>query len=357
MTLQRYIARVFAFHIASVMLGLLAVLLTLDVIGESNRILAGAGATDADLWRYGQLRLPMLVTQFLPFAVLLAALITFAALAASSQVVIMRAMGLSPHQILKPMLAVALCCAALYSLWNETVTVNAAARLAAWQSADYGVNPAPSDEIVADTWVEAGDTIIRARAHPTAGGGAALTDVAIFSRGDNGELTGLLLAARGELSAQGIGLLADVRQAALPTRGFDRLEVMPWTPGITAAHFFDQAVNPDHTALPALIAAVRAAGGPEPGVLRAALYHKLARPLAVILMPLLAAVVAFGLARAGNVLARAALGLGLGFSYFIADSLIMAMGRSGALPPSLAAAVPVLLFFIISEAVLFRAEQ
>jgi lipopolysaccharide export system permease protein len=358
-TLNRYIAHAFAVRIVVVLLGLLVILQTMDVIGESNRILSVAGNTEADLWRYVQLRIPVLITQFLPFAVLLATLITFGTLAASSQVVIMRSLGLSPHQILAPMITVGAVCAVLHFAWNETVTVHAAARLAQWQATDYGRIAPAADEKPRMAWVTAGDTVIRARATPGPGGGVRLEDVAIFSRVKNGGLDAVLLAERGELSEQGIGLLENVREAKLASRDVETAALMPWRPGITPAYFFDQAVNPDHATLFDLAIAARAvdAVGKDPGALRSALYHKLARPLASLLMPLLGAVVAFGLARTGNVLARAGLGLAFGFAYFIADNVVMAMGRSGALPPSIAAALPVLLFFIVSEAILIRAEN
>ena len=57
-------------------------------------------------------------------------------------------------------------------------------------------------------------------------------------------------------------------------------------------------------------------------------------------MPLLAAVAAFGLARSGQVLLRAAVGMALGFAYFVADNFSLAMGNVGAYPPLLAAWAP-----------------
>ena len=50
-------------------------------------------------------------------------------------------------------------------------------------------------------------------------------------------------------------------------------------------------------------------------------------------MPLLAAVAAFGLARSGQVLVRAVIGMALGFAYFVADNFSLAMGNAGAYPP------------------------
>lgn len=360
--LTRYIARSFALRIVAVLIGLLAVLQILDVIGESNRILAAPGTTEADLWRYGLLRLPLLVTQFLPFAVLLAALVTFGALAASSQVVVMRAMGLSPHQILAPMVTVAAISAGIYLVWNETVTVRAAAHLAAWQATDYGARIPVPGEPAPETWVMADGAVIRARPTALPGGGVALADVAIF-RQKNGGLDGVLLAERGILSDTGEGELENVREMAInmdAAKG--EMRVTPhifWQPGITAAYFFEHAVDAEHTALPALATAARAVAGvgKDAHALHTELYHRLARPAALLLMPLLGAVAAFGIARKGTVLVRAGIGLGLGFSFFVADNVVMSLGRSGDLPPSLAAVLPLLLFLIISEAILFRTEQ
>jgi lipopolysaccharide export system permease protein len=77
----------------------------------------------------------------------------------------------------------------------------------------------------------------------------------------------------------------------------------------------------------------------------------------VVLMPLLAGLAAFGLARSGQVLIRAAIGMALGFTYFLVDNLSLALGNVGAYPPALAAWAPFLLFLFIGEAVLVRSEE
>jgi lipopolysaccharide export system permease protein len=90
---------------------------------------------------------------------------------------------------------------------------------------------------------------------------------------------------------------------------------------------------------------------------RAGLAHKLSGPLSTLLMPLLAAVAAFGLARSGHVMVRAVLGMALGFAYFVADNFSLAMGNAGAYPPLVAAWAPFFLFLLIGEAVLVRTEE
>src|SRR3546814_10725188 len=84
------------------------------------------------------------------------------------------------------------------------------------------------------------------------------------------------------------------------------------------------------------------------------LWHKLSGPLSALLMPLLGAVAAFGLARSGQLFVRAVIGMALGFAYFVADNFGLAMGNLGAYPPMLAAWGPFLLFFLIGETVLIR---
>ena len=74
-------------------------------------------------------------------------------------------------------------------------------------------------------------------------------------------------------------------------------------------------------------------------------------------MPLLAAIAAFGLARSGQVLLRATVGMALGFAYFVSDNFALAMGNLGAYPPFLAAWAPFLLFLLIGETVLIRTEE
>jgi lipopolysaccharide export system permease protein len=104
------------------------------------------------------------------------------------------------------------------------------------------------------------------------------------------------------------------------------------------------------------IAELERAGRPADEA-RAGLWHKISGPLSTLLMPLLAAVAAFGLARSGQVLLRATVGMALGFAYFVADNFSLAMGNVGAYPPMLAAWAPFVLFFLIGETVLIRSEE
>jgi lipopolysaccharide export system permease protein len=112
----------------------------------------------------------------------------------------------------------------------------------------------------------------------------------------------------------------------------------------------------DYWTLKQRIRELEAAGRPADEA-KAGLAHKISGPLSTLLMPLLAAVAAFGLARSGQVLLRAAVGMALGFAYFVADNFSLAMGNAGTYPPLIAAWAPFLLFLLIGETVLVRTEE
>ena len=103
-TMAFYMGRMFLIRTFAVLAMLVLVLQTLDLLGESGKILAYPGNGDAELWRYIGLRAPQIIDRFLPFSVLLGTLITLATLNQNSEVVSMKAAGLSAHQVLAPLI-------------------------------------------------------------------------------------------------------------------------------------------------------------------------------------------------------------------------------------------------------------
>src|SRR3546814_16777944 len=68
-TMALYMARMFLVRSFAVLALLVIVLQTLDLLGESGKILAQPGNGDAELWRYIGLRVPQIINRFLPFSV------------------------------------------------------------------------------------------------------------------------------------------------------------------------------------------------------------------------------------------------------------------------------------------------
>jgi lipopolysaccharide export system permease protein len=330
--------------------------MTLDLLGESAKILKVPGNGEADVWRYASLRIPLLISQFLPFSVLLGALIAFAGLNQHSEVVSMKAAGLSAHQILAPMIAASLAVAILLFAFNETVVVRSARTLDAWNDADYKPIP-PQSSVLSNVWIMDGDDLVRARFVIGRGSAARLQGVTMYERKGNA-LTRVVDAETAN-QVPGGWRLQKVRtyDPATNLTGSRPRELA--MKGVEPSRFTLAKVDPDSRDFIALKEAIddlEATGRPTEEA-RAGWWHKFSSPLSTVLMPLLAASAAFGLARSGRVLLRAVIGMALGFSYFLADNLSLALGNTGAYPPFLAAWAPFFLFLLIGEFVLVRQEE
>jgi lipopolysaccharide export system permease protein len=354
--LALYMVRLFLTRSLAVLFALVLILMTLDLLGEAGKILAVPGNGDADLWRYVGLRVPMLVSRFLPFAVLLGTLIAFVGLNQHSEVVAMKAAGLSAHQILAPLVVASIGIAAALFAFNEAVVVNSTRVVTAWSDNDYKPIP-PTSGILGNVWVLSGDDLIRAG---TVGGTPFTAQrITIYDRA-GGILQREIDAARATpRPATGDWLLENVQIYNADMNIVRRLPSMVAMKGVTANQLTLAKVDPtelDYWTLKKRIGELEAAGRPADEA-RAGLAHKISGPLSTLLMPLLAAIAAFGLARSGQVLLRAVTGMALGFAYFVVDNFSLAMGNAGTYPPLVAAWAPFLLFLLIGETVLVRTEE
>ena len=355
-TITLYMARVFLVRSLAVLAALVIVLQALDLLGESGNILAYPGNGDAQLWHYVALRSPQIIARFLPFSVLLGTLITLATMNQNSEIISMKAAGISAHQILAPLIVASIGVAAVSFLFNERVVTRATGTLTAWQNASYG--PLPKDRgIATNVWVRDGDDLIHVDQVAGRGAGVALNGVTLYDR-TGGTLQAIVSAPAGR-QANGGWLLDHATRFALATDKTSPAAPILIGRGIAPDRFTLADVDADEHSFGTLradITELQAAGRPT-GPLEAGLWHKISGPLSAVLMPLLAGVAAFGLARTGKLFIRAVIGMALGFTYFVADNFALAMGNLGAYPPLLAAWAPFVLFLMIGEAVLIRTEE
>jgi lipopolysaccharide export system permease protein len=355
-TLSFYVGRTFLLRCAAMLAMLVMVLMMLDLLSEAGKVLAHPGNGDAELWRYVSLRTPQITSRFLPFAVLLGTLVTLTTLNHNSEVISMKAAGLSAHQILAPLVIVSMAIAVVSFIFNERIVVRAVAGLAAWEAVDYGAIPRDSG-VRSNVWVRDGDDLIRAAVIAGQGNDVVLRDVEIFDRSGN-NLIATIQAPRGRRDGDA-WILEDARRFEVSSGAVQRSGTIRIGQNVRPDQFTLSDVNPEglsYRDLGEAIAALSAAGRPT-NELEAARWHKISGPLSTVLMPLLGAVAAFGLARSGRLFIRAVIGMALGFGFFVADNFSLAMGDLGAYPPFLAAWAPFLLFLLVGEAVLVRTEE
>lgn len=353
-----YMARLFLTRTFAVLALLVVVLQTLDLLGESGDILAHAGNGDAQLWHYVGLRAPQIIARFLPFSVLLGTLVMLASLNQNSEIISMKAAGLSAHQILAPLIAAALGIALISYVFNERVVTRATSALSAWQAVDYGPIP-PDRNVKTSPWVLDGNNLVTAAIVAGHGTDVQLRKVEIFNRVNN-SLTTIIRAPKGRYDPQNKDWVLEEAQQFDVARGTVRqIGTVRFGSAIRPDQFTLAKVDPDaltFSELRTAIAALHGAGRPT-AELEASLWHKLSGPLSALLMPILGSVAAFGLARSGQLFVRAVMGMALGFAYFVADNFSLAMGNLGAYPPFLAAWAPFMLFLLLGETVLFRTEE
>lgn len=360
-TLTLYLAKLFVVRILAVLVMLVLVLMALDLLAETGKILAAPGNGQGEILQYASLRAPQLISRFLPYSVLLATLITLVTLNQNSEVVAMKAAGLSAHQVLAPLLLTAAIVSAVSFGFNERIVTRANATLKAWQAAEYGPIPEAEDgagKPRANIYLTDGQNILAAATMTGSGEAIVLTGVTWYARGPGGIIREQVRAPRAVYAAPGWRMEQAVR--------FDVAGAVTETPpalvvgqGLSPERIMLQSVDVDSQSFWELKQSIDAyeTAGRNTDEMRAKWWHRLSGPLSALLMPLLGSVAAFGLARSGQLFVRAIIGMALGFAYFVVDNAALAMGSFGGYPPLLAAWAPFLLFLLLGETVLIRTEE
>lgn len=356
-TLTLYLAKMFVTRILAVLVMLVLVLQMLDLLSTSGEILAQPGNGQEQLWIYVTLRVPQLVQRFLPYSVLLATIITLVTLNQNSEVISMKAAGLSAHQILAPLLLTAALVSAVSFAFNERIVTRATATLKAWEASDYGVIPRESG-VRSNVFLADGTNILAAATVSGSGAETKMTGVTWYRRSPSGTLAEQIRAPEAVYAAPG-WRLRDATRFQVQSASTSEDEMVVVAEDLTPAQVELGRIDPDTQSFWELSQSIDAyeAADRRSSDLRAKWWHKLSGPLSAFLMPLLGAVAAFGLARSGQLFVRAIIGMSLGFAYFVVDNAALAMGNFGGYSAFLAAWAPFFLFLLIGETVLIRTEE
>ncbi|MEE4205664.1 MAG: LPS export ABC transporter permease LptG [Erythrobacter sp.] len=356
-TLTLYLAKLFIVRILAVLVMLVLVLMALDLLGASGKILEVPGNGQGEVLKYVSLRVPQLISRFLPYSVLLATLITLVTLNQNSEVVAMKAAGLSAHQVLAPLLLTAGLVAAVSFAFNERIVTRANSTLKAWEANEYAAIPEETGAR-ANVYLTDGTNILTASSLVGTGEGLRFDNVTWYERAPGGIISGFVRASSATYAAPG-WRLEDPERFDVGTAETEELETLVIGEALTPERIDLQAVDPDSLGFFELAETINAfeAVGRRTDEMKASWWHRISGPLSALLMPLLGSIAAFGLARSGQLFVRAIIGMALGFAYFVVDNAALAMGSFGGYPPFLAAWAPFFLFLLLGETVLIRTEE
>jgi lipopolysaccharide export system permease protein len=332
LSLTGYMSRIFAVRTAVAAGALLGLLQLIDLLERTNDILHRGGALE--ILRYLALRLPDMFQQIAGFAVLAGALFTFNQLAATSEMVAMRATGLSLYQIFRRALPVALSVAALDLVVAETLAPRAEQALTTWWNASA---PAAQKKAPEPHWFRIGGDLVVAKG--ATADGRTLTGLTIYQR--DGDLA-LMRRMTAQSATPEVGgwkmhdaVVTDVGpQRAVVTAGGDVHWPTSLSSGDAARLFSDSSDISSANAIKAL-------KGTEPlnrapAEFQTRIQRTIAQGFAPLIMLLLALPAALGHTRSNRTL-PVIFGLGGGLLYLVVDGLLTAMGQTGVLPPAAAA--------------------
>lgn len=353
--LDRYVLSRFASALTLVLLSVILLSVVVDYSEKVDEILRNRPPASVVLgyYRYFLIAIGMDV---LPFAVLLATLIGLGVLSKSNEDTAFRASGVSLHRLGASILVVASLGAFGAFAVGEYVLPFAKQREARFKHrifgrpADYGLRT-----IAERNWYYGRDGRIwhREASDPEKG---LLVSPSVFEFDSEFRLT-RRYAAREAIWKEGAWMLRQgwVRSFAGAEQASFRQFLEERVPGDPPQAFARERRTPDEMRFRELqrhARRLKASGYPTAN-LETALHSKLARPLLLPLMVLLAIPFAFTIGKRGA-LAGLGVGVGLGMLFLIATSFLTKLGDVGALTPFLAAWSPHVLFGTAAAYLLVR---
>ncbi|HVT51153.1 MAG TPA: LptF/LptG family permease [Dongiaceae bacterium] len=357
-TFSRYILRVFFTQFALLLISFTALMQLFDLLSNSIDVLRRSDGALSELGIYAVLRLPEIVSFLIPFVVLLAALMTLGRLERDNEILAYKASGAPYNAVLLAFLpAVALVAIGHFILADQIVprAINTMVKLDIYVDKISRADDSPS------LFLQDGKSVVEVGKVESYG--ALLRRVKIYARTDNGVISAFREAGTAHYDTkQHAWTLRDVWSTTIsPDHATNSVYQgeQPWDTTLTPTEFSNLIELPQAMPLTKIWAF---ATSDEVGVrptyfYEAWLQKRFAIPVSSILMILLAAPVAHSVYQRGRGLAGGmAVGFILGFLYFVADGLVMSLGESGAVPPVVAAWMPILVFASIGGAWLIRLE-
>lgn len=352
----RHLVREFLWVFGLTLAALISIYLIADFFDQLDTILKHDAAIGAVV-RLFAFRIPLVITQSTPFAVLVGGLMGLGLLARQNEFVALRACGISIWQIATPLLVVAVFISLAIFAWNETVVPYAARR---WQTIKYEEIKKKGPATVftgKDVWFHgrAGfysiDRIAPIR--------KALFGLTVYQLGNDFRPTRLIAvdsAAWDGSTWQFTGAHTREFKADGP---HDTPDVPP---GFTLPESIDEfsavSVDPEelsYTELRRQIKDLRRKGV-DASESYVDLHLKLALPAASFLMMLVAVPLTATGTRVTSLAASIGRGIVVGFAYFVVVAFARALGQGDALPPVVAAWLANGLFAVIGAYYLLGAD-
>lgn len=345
--LARYVGREYLRYLFLALCGFVVIYFVVDFFDRVGRFVQKDVPANI-VAEYFLARMPASAVQVMPIALLLASQLSLLVLSKNNEVVAMRACGVSPGVVVAPLLALAAVASAGSLVLSEVVVPPASARALAIESRFLNRPPAGMPERQRNVWYRADRSIYNIDSVDRREN--RLIGVSVFTFDDTFRLVHRIDASEAryvgpDWEFRGVVERSFGAEGQVTVAQVDRKRVpLPETPSqiargrreLDAMSYVELKRNVEQLE----------ARGYDVARYRTDLHSKLALPAAGIVMTLLGIPLALRVGREGGTALGVVLTLALGFTFWVAISVGLAFGRSGVLPPVVAAWGPNLAFFL-----------
>lgn len=332
----RYVARTWIRLFVLCQGGFLAVYLILDFMEKLSRFLK-AGAGFSQIGKFFLFKIPEMVGQTMPFAVLMATLLALGMLSRSSELTALRSCGRSVPQIVLPILLLGAACSVFMLLNAEFVVPGSYRRMEYVEKVQIRKQGINTFFRLNNIWFRSEERILQAsvfdpQAH-------LLKGLTVW------ELSPAMEPLHRLDADQAVPVTGGWRLETVTRRSFTGQREVRKLPALTlplALKVDDLRVldnNADNLSFRQLRDYARSLekGGYGASRWLTMMHAKLAVPFSGVVMVVLGIPFALRTGRSGGVAMGVGAGVAIGFAYFIINAAIQSYGRSGVLPPVVAA--------------------
>jgi lipopolysaccharide export system permease protein len=343
--LDRYIGQTVLISTLLVIMVILSLFLLISFVNEFDKI----GRQDYTIWQaalFVLLHIPQRIYEIFPMAALLGTMLGLGALSKSSELVIIRASGISRMRISLAVIKSALLLIVLVVIVGEMIAPPAI------QYANQKRFKALASQLNLNTdyglWAKDGKTFIHVRNVMHDG---RLLDVNLYTLSDTGSLSKQLHANIADYNGE-VWILHNVTESVIDHTGIKQTEIpqLEWQTLLDPELVGIVSLEPTDLAVWKLLDYIRylRSNGLESKQHELAMWNKLIAPFTILAMVLLAVPFVFGSQRHISIGLQVVLGFLVGVVFYIASRLAGQIGLVYDLLPAISASLPTVLVFALA---------